>query len=309
MHYLRIGPRVYYSNAAESGVIENGISRSWGLTPPIRISATETAGMLRAGRYQFALTYMRSDGQESGSSLAGVLELSTTGGLNFSSLPVSTDSDVVAKVLYLTKVNGETLLRRAEIPNATTSFAVRDEGTSTLPIKTQHLNAPPAGRFLAVYNGRIVLATDRGIAYSEPYAYELFDRRAILPLEGSVTMVAPVKDGVFVGTDIATIYLEGDDLSRCVLVDKAAYGVIPGTLAYSQSSAFGDGSKDGNLAIWASDQGLCAGADDGTFRNLTQDRFAYPKQPYGAAFFRQHRGMNQYIAVLQGTETQGNIFV
>jgi len=307
MAYVGVGARAYYSNGVDTGVVENGASRSWGIARPPRISATAISGTLRAGRYQFAMTYVRSDGQESGAPRAGVLELTAFGGFRFSSLPVSTDSGVLTKVLYLSKVNGETLFRKAEIAADETSLDVTDDDVSSLVLRTQHLNAPPAGDVLAVYNGRLLSASGSYLSYSEPYAYELFDPRLVLVFESAVKMIAPVKGGVFVGTDKETVFLQGDDIGNSSLEHKADYGVVPGTLAYAQASAFGEGSQSGLLAVWASTQGACVGADGGAFRNLTQERFAYPKQPQGAALFRQHRGMNQYLTVMQGTETAGNV--
>lgn len=306
MSYVAVGTRAYYSNDSDTGVVENGASRSWGLSPPARISATAISGTLRPGRYQFAMTYLRDDGQESGAPLSGVLELLTTGGLRFDSLPVSADPSVLTKAVYVSKVDGETLYRRAEIAAAQTSLQVTDDGLSTLVLRTQHLSGAPAGSIISYYNGRTLSASGSVLRYSEPYAYEHFDPRAYLPFESAIKLVAPVDGGVFIGTENETVFLRGDDVAQAVLVTKAAYGAVPGTLAYAQASAFGDGSAEGTAALWASTQGLCLGRDGGGFRNLTQDRFAYPKQPQGAALFRQHRGLNQYVAVLHGAETTGN---
>src|SRR5574337_48675 len=56
MTFQPINERVYYSNGRELGVIENGASRSWGLTPPTtQGTTTATAGSLPAGTYQWAV--------------------------------------------------------------------------------------------------------------------------------------------------------------------------------------------------------------------------------------------------------------
>jgi len=309
LSYYAVGNRAYYSNGVETGVVESGEDRSWGIVPPGRISATAVSGTLRSGRYQFTLTYERLDGQESGSPLAGVLELSEPGGLRFSDLPVSTDPGVTAKILYISKVNGETLFRRAAIAADATTFDVTDDWLSLVPLRTQHLSAAPPGDIVSSYNGRMLVANGPYLRYSEPYAYELFDARRVLTFDSAIKMVAPVEDGLFVATENSTVFLKGDDIALSAMLPKAEYGVIPGTLAFTQASSFGDGSQSGTLAVWASKEGLCVGTGGGVFRNLTQDRFAYPKQPQGAALFRQHRGTNQYLAVLQGAEIAGNIHV
>lgn len=300
MSYYAVGARTYYSNGVESGVVENGVSRSWGLEVPTLPVVSAISGLLRAGRYQVAVTYLRSDGQESGASRARVFELLEPGGLRVSNIPVSTDLDVSSKAIYISHWNGETLYRKAVVDNSVTSVDIVEDGVSTLPLLTQQLEPPPAGQIVSSYNGRVLVACGAVIYPSEPYAYELFDHRATLTLESDITLVAPVTGGIFVGTDNGTIYLQGDDLSRVNFVPKADYGVIPGTLAMVQSDTLGTGTTNGTAHIWASKQGLCIGADNGEYRNLTQERFSYPVTDRGAGLVRRHRGMNQYVAVLQG---------
>src|SRR3990172_6765639 len=64
LSYSVIGARGYYANGVESGVVENGAHRSWGIVPPVPPNTTVIGGALRVGRYQYAMTYLRSDGQE-----------------------------------------------------------------------------------------------------------------------------------------------------------------------------------------------------------------------------------------------------
>src|SRR5574340_1597454 len=117
MAYQAINERVYWSNGRESGVIEAGASRSWGLAVPAHQgTATATAGSLAAGTYQWAVTYLRDDGQESGTGLAGVITLTEEGGIALSDLPVSSDANAtLLKVLYLTECNGSVLYEAATL--------------------------------------------------------------------------------------------------------------------------------------------------------------------------------------------------
>ena len=196
------------------------------------------------------------------------------------------------------------MYQRALVANSVTSVDVVEDGLLTLPLATQELGPPPAGQIVSSYNGRMLVASGNVLSYSEPYSYELFDLRANLPLESEITLVAPVTGGVFVGTINGTIYLQGDDMARVNFVPKADYGVIPGTLAMVQADTLGEGSQNGSAFIWASRQGLCVGTDNGGFRNLTQERFSYPATDRGAGLVRRHRGMNQYLAVLQGSTVE-----
>ena len=69
MAYLPLNNKVYYSDGNITGVIENGASRSWGLDiPSAPTLSSSIPGSLKAGIYQVCFTYVRDDGQESGSS-------------------------------------------------------------------------------------------------------------------------------------------------------------------------------------------------------------------------------------------------
>lgn len=307
--YYAIGDRVYYSNGQQTGVVEAGRARSWGLPVPGRIAATATSGNYRAGRYQFALTFQRNDGQESGASVAGVLELSAPGGFRFTNLPVSSDPDVAAKTLYLTAWQGERLYAVAQMSNATTSIELVDDTQNlTFALQTQHLSPAPAGQIVSNYNGRMVVASGSTLHMSRPYSPELFDRREVIQFESRIGAVAPVNGGVFVGTEQQIVFLEGSDLSEVSYRVRADYGVVPGTLVRLPSDSIGQGA-DGVAYIVASRDGVCALADGGGFKNLTQERFSYPPTAAGAGMFRRHRGMQQYVAVLRGTGAAANVHI
>lgn len=303
--YYAINDRVYYSNGVQTGVVDATRHRTWGLERPAKISATAISGSFRAGLYQFAMTYVRSDGQESGASVAGVLELTSPGGFRFSNLPVSADPDVTSKALYISTWDGTQLYLCGVVSASATSFDVDDPRSATDLLTTQHLLPPPAGEIVSYHNGRMLVASGSHLHPSQAYAYELFDRREVIPFESRITTVAPVTGGAFVGTETQVVYLAGDDITRSSYVVKADYGVIPGTLARAQADGVGEGAAGTAFAV-ASKQGMCVLGDGGAFKNLTQDRFGYPATPAGAGLVRRHRGMHQYVSVLRGTETAAN---
>lgn len=300
-----VGARAYYSNGVQTGVVDQGRARSWGLTTPSRISATAISGTYRAGRYQYAMTYLRSDGQESGASLAGMLELASAGGMRFSNLPVASDTDVVDRLLYVSLWNGAVMYQTASMGLTDTTFDITDPVGASHPLQTQHHLPAPAGDIVSHYNGRMLVASGSVLHPSQPYAYELFDRREVIQFESQIASVAPVKGGVFVGTETQIVFLSGEDVVRTGYDVKADYGVIPGTLAVAQADTIGEGAT-GQAFACASKQGICILGDGGAFKNVTQERFDYPTTPAGAGLVRRHRGMNQYVTVLRGTAATAN---
>lgn len=307
LDYEVIGDRVFWSNGVETGVVQNGANRSWGLSIPGKPTAAATAGTLAAGLYQVAVTYLRSDGQESGAGLAVTLTLDAIGGIALSSIPVSADSTVTHKAIYATSVGGDTLHQVGIIANATTSFSIISAASGAAPLLTQFLQPPPAGDFIAESSGHLLVAVGSRLYPSEAYGPELFDYRRAVPFNDAITMLAPVSDGLYVGTQSQVIWIPGSAPENWEYRPVAASGVIPGTLTYADSSMIGDGSGREPVALFATQHGLCAGAAGGAVTNLTADRFAYPIQTRGAGIARRHRGINQYLCTMQGAETAGSV--
>lgn len=308
MVYAALGSRVFFSNGVETGVFDDGVARSWGIEPPRQPAASARGGTLRAGRYQFAVTYLRADGQESGARKAGVIELTATGGIAFADIPVSSDPDVSHKRLYVSPVDGDQLYAVALLTNAETTAVYDRENTGSAPLQTQFLSNPPAADHLAVMGGRVLLARGKYLLYSEPFAPELFDLRRVIPMSSAITLVAPVVDGVYLGCESEIGWLPGLDPTEWKYRRLTDYGAIPGTLAYSSAADFVEGSRAEDQAmVVATQQGVCVGLPGGGLQNLTHDRFNYPAMDRGAGLVRSHGGTVQYIATLQGTERAANV--
>jgi len=306
--YEAVGDRVFWSNGVENGVVQNGTCRSWGLAIPGRPTVAAGPGELAAGLYQFAITYLRNDGQESGTGRAGTLTLASTGGVSLSSIPVSADPTVAFKAVYATSAGGETLYQVGVIPNAQTTFLIDTIRPGVSPLATQFLQPPPPADFIAEYRGHLLAAAGDLVYPSEVYAPELFDWRRAVPFGGTVTMLAPMPDGsgMYVGTENSILWLPGDSPDVWRYQEVAGYGAIPRTLTYGDNSLLGPSDAVAKVAFFATQRGLCVGKPGGQVTNLTEDRFAYPIQPRGAGVTRRHLGMAQYLVTLNGAETAGS---
>lgn len=313
MDYWSVNDCVYYANGAETGVIQAGASRSWGLTPPSgQPGAQAIGGGLEAGRYRYALTYLRGDGQESGTGQSDAIDLTERAGIRFTSIPVSSDATVTRKAIYLTSTNGEQLYRAVVMENSETQADYRNESLDLkVPLRTQFGQPAPAGHMVSWFRGHALVAQGPVLWPSEPYRYELFmlDKHAFM-FPADINLLAPVEDGIFVGAD-QTYFLSGAGPEQWARSKRtvAGYGAIPYTRAYepAEGDDLGEGVA-GRVAMWASPQGHCMGANGGAFRNLTSSRFSYPTAQRGAGIVRQTQGYNQYLAVLEGTGAANNAF-
>ena len=316
LSYAVIDDRVFWSNGVETGVVQDSACRSWGMTPPTVPVAAPAAGSMPAGSYQYAVAYLRNDGQESGTPRAGTITLAADGGVALTNISVSSDPTVAYKAIYMTATNGETLFAVGMIPNVQTTFTVAETRQLASPLLTQFLGPPPAGNYIAESRGHMIVADGNRLYPSEPYAPELFDYRRSIVLEDVITMIAPINDGsrmrmhgVYIGTQNHLIWLQGDSPANWEYRVLAQYGVIPGTLFYGDGDLLGAGDSKEKIAFFATQRGFCAGKMAGDFINLTEARFAYPIQAQGAGVVRRHRGMAQYVVSLRGEETQGNVAV
>lgn len=306
MYYTAVADRVYFSNGVESGVYTPAGARTWGLARPIaQPTATVIGGTLPAGTYQYAVTFLRDDGQESGTGIAGTVELLVAGGLQFDLIAVSTDTHVIAKRLYVSPPNGAHLYQQAVLAAAEETATYTAPVIGTLVLATQFLSAPPPGQHLGYFAGRTLVAAGNRLYVSEPYAPELFDLRRSYPFTGRISLVAPVEDGVYLGTEGQIVWLPGKDPATWVHQPRASYGAIAGTLAYGNAEDVGEGLT-GPAAYFATAEGLCVGLNGGSFRNLTNGRFVYPATKEGAGVVRGSRGSNQYVTTLRGVGEAGN---
>lgn len=288
--YTKVNDRVYFSNGVDTGIVEGGVARSWGVVAPSLPGVRVTVGSMPAGTYQFSMTYVRNDGQESGASLAGRVDVSDGGGLILT-LPVSSDATVVSKNFYLSTPNGEVLYLALQVPNSTvgTSYANSTQELS-LPLVTQFLSPPPAGHLTTYYRGRMFVAVGDAIYPSEPFAYELFDLRKGIYLDGRITLMAAFEDkdtgqsGFFVGTDKNCGTLSGAD--EFSYLSRTDYGAIEGAVAHVDGALFGDGSaKTGSLPVWLTTQGVCVGMPQMDIVNLTRSRYQFVATGRGAGTF------------------------
>ena len=273
MAYVEVNGRVYFSNGVDTGIVDNGNVRTWGIVPPMLPLATQAGGNLPEGIYQYALTYVREDGQESGTGLAGRID--ATGGIAFSSIPVSGDPGVTHKILYVTEQNGEVLYRAKVLANDATSYTWTG-GILSIPLATQYLEQAPAGEIVTYHYGTMYVVQDDRVFYSSPFGYELFDPNGFLPFDSQVQIFAPVEGGIWVGTQTAIYWLDGVDADKLQKITRARVGNVKGTLAYINNDRLPESNfnqPDSLIALWWSDEGVCAGYSGGSLNKLTNKRY------------------------------------
>lgn len=166
------------------------------------------------------------------------------------------------------------------------------------------LRAPPRATAMGHYKGRIYLAAGPVLWATELYNYEAVDAtRNFMPFEDDITMVAPVGDGIYIGTTRDLQFIQGtlaDGLERRTIF---SYGVVPGSLVQVPYSRVDPRARDGRPMpegegpVFLTAGGVCLGLENGDVFNLTQGRVVFPEAVSAAALYREDQGANAYVAV------------
>lgn len=319
MSYSRVNDSVYMSNGREALVYNNGVVRSWGLPVPPTPTAVQVApGSLGGGSYQFTVTYVRADGQESGAApVSGRIDVvvPSSGGtfrpqaaaVRLGLAPV-TDAAVVSQNIYFSAPNGDVLYLIANVPASTSTFTYNGTlAPGGYELQGRGLSPAPAGQIVGYYSGRLYVMVDDMLYPSEPYAYEQFDLRKYLPLDGRGTLFAVLEEkerldspgmdgGLFIGTDKSCGIMVGSSPEEFQYVPRLNYGAIEGALAYVDGTLFSDGAAGARkLPMWLTAQGICAGLPGMEIKNVTRNRFTFSAGGRGCALFDPDP--NRFIAV------------
>lgn len=316
--YVTTAGVTYYSNGTDKGRLIGRQWSCWGITPPVaQPVATATLGSLPPGRYLYAMTFVRNDGYESGTGLSGYVDLTANGGISFTSVEVSDNTEVTEKIMYISGTNGEDMYRAFTMTNAQTTASYLANGLDlTIPLDTQLADPPPVGNMVQIYNGVAYVVTGDTVFYSDAYRLELFRLDSnYISFPGHITMFAPVKDGIYVGTDDETYFLAGGQPDKFQPTMVFDYGVIPGTSVLANAAFFetsmqsdSEGNGPGEAVVWTSKRGICIGLNGGQVRNYSESKYSFPSAQRGTGLVRQYRGFAQYVVTLQGTGDSTNIF-
>ena len=156
------------------------------------------------------------------------------------------------------------------------------------------------GHLIEYFNGRLYIAQDNEIWFSDPMALMRTDiRRNFKQLPSWVTLLSAVEDGIYVSDLERTYFMGGGDPGEMALIDKADYPAIPYTAHRIDAARIGGFELTGEVVLWASRMGICLGANGGQFENLTEEHFRVHEQlSSGASIVRKEGGFYQFVCML-----------
>lgn len=290
--------RTTFSNGLICGITDGLTAIDWGVPVPPSIGAlTSVPGQLLPGDYQYQLTYVRlSDGREGGPQYSNPTPV-PDGGIVLTGLPVLDGHKIN---VYLTSHNSGDAYLAGSTTNGLFSYTGPNDALM-LPCRTDYLQPAPAGTVAAFWRGRVLTAAGSVLYASRTNQYELFDvRRDFKQFTAPITLVVPVDDGLYVGTEDELAFLSGTEWDKLAYKQVVAGRVVLGSGVAVRGELIqqGEGAGLGSAMICIADRVLVAGFSGGNVLRMTEGRYTTDVLEV-AATFRQTASGPQYLAVPQ----------
>lgn len=308
-NYAKAGDRIYLTNGQINGMIlPDGSYHNWGVeTPAGQPALSATGGSFPTdSTFHVFVTFIDDLGRESGAGQASTITLSSGGGFNVSSIPVPNSADIIAKSVYVTQPNGDVFYLFRDLPVNQTSLSVTGFSHNTIQETNMFLSGPPSGHDVVYSSGRLWMAVDKYVFWTEPLMYHLFKlRENYFAFPETVNMIIGVENGIYISSDQTYFVSSTDDTPKLNIVSSET--AITGTKIQMFGEALQDGSDPSVIAAWASEGGIVIGDENGSVKNITNKAVAFDRNiPYGAMLLRSDGGYSRIVTSLsQGEESDG----
>jgi hypothetical protein len=180
-------------------------------------------------------------------------------------------------------------------------------------LKNSFKTRMPGGNLMEYFNGRIYVAQDEGMYFSDAYNPGVMDeRKSFYTLGGGATMMLAVKDGLYISAGSKVFFalykgevnfpIEGGnlkipDFDYKLLLDVPA---IKGSAVAIERMDLGKGLQThqgvlGRVVIFSTGIGIFMGLPGGYLKDCTSDFYAVYDIEEGAAMIKWHNGYRQYV--------------
>jgi hypothetical protein len=296
--------RLYWTTGIDSGVIEGGNNRPFGVLKPGSFVVEEDSGSMPEARYLLGLAYVNSRGVEGPLSYA---VLDTTGGVTITIPHTPLEllaQDIEYVRMFVSYPDGEQPYRAGEIAVGDATYMTYSGDTTDLgiPAEAFNLSNMPVGGFIEDHGARIWTSREDRLYFSNPYSELTNLLTQFMPFSATITGIGSVSGGLYVGTTDAVYFMEGSDPDRMGLSERLPYGMIPGTLVKADGRRVGEGANT-KVLLWATERGFCMGTPgrrgEGEVTNLTEHRVGTLTGHTGTAILRRANGQNHLMTVLR----------
>lgn len=301
--FTEAGGEVFWTDGVRLGRIgADGAALTWGLEPPtLPMVSSAGGGTLRAGRYLVAVTCETLDGLESGA--RGTVPVAVADGATLVLSGFSVEPAGALINVYVSDCDGRVPFFVDAVPVGALPIAVPQVGLTTDALDGVGWYSPMPGSRTALYRGRLLVARDAVLQWSQPLAFHHFARATDIQMfDGRILLLEALDDGFYVSTPTAVYWIAGDDPEnwqpRTVDTRAAAEGPalrVPG-------QALPGLGYDGPVLVWASADGFVAGLPGGRIVHLSAGKVAMDAHAHATLAYRESPGLRQ---ILLGLREQG----
>ncbi len=191
---------------------------------------------------------------------------------------------------------------REQYASRTIDVGEYSEGVEEELRKAERSNfSPLPPSHIEFYRGRLYVAYDRFLLYSQPWQYSNFDLgQNFFPFEARITMIRHTLDGLYVGTEEGVHFLGGSGPDEFSAPRISPYPPVEHTdwRVTVDDTIQGDARRaleqGGDAALWTSSQGIVFGGPGGALFDMTKDRIDIPRARTGTGIV--HRG--SYVSIM-----------
>ena len=281
---VTVGLRHFAADGLRAVEITDAWVLPWGIERPSSPLVSVAGGALPTGRYLCAATALRQ-GDESAPSVLAEVTLAESGGLTITVFP-HPDASVEQQRVFLSRVDGVELMAIGEVPAYGGTLTIAIEPSFGAVLSGFDKEPPPAGNLLAAHHSRALVAWRNFLFFSDAFAPDRFDRlRQMVPFGSAIRLLAPLDDGVFVGTEDGLWYLAGADI-EAAQINKVSNAVpLFGSGILFDGRYLGQDGVAGYAWLIATESGCMALVSGGQVLGLS-DHYRMPGSHITGAAFR-----------------------
>lgn len=297
--FVEVNGDVYFSNGLINGkVTAEGVLEQWGIVGP---SAPPTCTSLDSAttkdrEYMVTCVFVTADGEESGAPTAVKVLCGQEPIIGLTNVPQSSDARVVATRVYVSEVNGTMMYAHSDIPTGVTmGYLSKPFSTHGKKLDTMHMSTIPPGHIVEYYNGRLYVAADNIVYFTDALRYGLHDsKHGYYMFPERVTLLKAVDDGLFVSSD-TTYFLDGSPKPATQGSSVSLRPVLP----YKAVEGASCNVPNSHDVMWLSERGIVRGGAGGQVANLTEDQIAMDQTDRAALGVLEIDGFKGVMAIMR----------
>lgn len=179
---------------------------------------------------------------------------------------------------------------------------------SVEPCEVLGLEPLPGGHFITGHGGRLCVAVDNCVVFSEALRPHLYDPATnVVPFVGKIRMLLSNGDCLYVADDRGVWILKGKDLFEASLEQVSSAIIVTGSALVVSSSALPAGREDmdisegEDLVVFLTEHGYVGGRGNGSLVSLSRGLVKLPAGIEGCTVLLERDGMAQLVSAINAT--------